>query len=101
MTAVTNIDMVPEGYQHVWDRTPHIIWASVPVDKIALGDYLMGGALCVTGIAQAEHRGKPAIRLDVENMDTGGKGRIVLSADQLVGDVKRYTEAPTDEGDRS
>lgn len=81
---------VPEGYQHAWDTTPHSIWADVPVEDIKLGDYLAGGALCVEGIASAEHRGKPAIRLDVENMATGGKGRVVLTAGQRIGDVKRY-----------
>lgn len=90
MTTVEHIATEPESYRHEWDEAPHTIWAGVLVEEIKLGDFLMGGSQCVTGVAQAEHRGKPAIRLDVENMATGGKGRIVLTTGQQIGDVKRY-----------
>lgn len=75
--------------QQSWDEYPHIVWDAVPVVDLALYDVL-AQCLQIEGIAAAEHRGKPAIRLDVNNVAAGGKGRIVLTTDQVVSDVKRY-----------
>lgn len=77
--------------QHPWDLEPHTVYDAVPVTELELWDVL-AQTLQIEGMAVAEHRGKPAIRLDVNNVAAGGKGRIVLTTDQVLSDVKRYTE---------
>lgn len=77
--------------QHLWDEFPHVVWDGVPVEDIALSD-ILGAALQVQGIAVAEHRGKAAFRFDVENVLSGGTGRLVFTKGQVLCDVKRYIE---------
>lgn len=75
--------------QQTWDDYPHTVWDAVPVTELALYDVL-AQCLQIEGIAAAEHRGKPAVRLDVNNVAAGGKGRTVLTVEQVVSCVKRY-----------
>lgn len=92
MTTATGWTPTRADDQHAWDSMPHTVWDGVPVVDIRLYDVL-AQCLQVTGVAAAEHRGKPAIRLDVDNVAAGGKGRIVLTSDQVVSDVKRYDDS--------
>lgn len=75
--------------QHVWDDFPHKVWDAVPAPSIRLHD-VIAQTLQVQGVAVAEHRGKPAYRFDVEDVVNGGKGRVVLTTNAVVSDVKRY-----------
>lgn len=79
--------------QHTWDGFDHAVWDNVPVTQIQIAD-IIASTLQVQGIAAAEHRGKPALRFDVENVAQGGKGRLVLAVDNVLCDVKRYTGNP-------
>lgn len=95
MTA-TEARKTEAPYRHDWDVSSHVIWEGVPVAEVELADVLAGGTLQVEGKARAEHRGKEALRFDLLNLDSGGIGRLVLTTDNRISDVKRY-----DDGDGS
>ena len=91
MTTTSSWTKALAADQHPWDREPHTVYDAVPVTELELWDVL-AQTLQIEGMAVAEHRGKPAIRLDVNNVAAGGKGRLVLTVDQVVSDVKRYRD---------
>ncbi len=88
--------------QHDWDPTPHEIVEGVEVQDIRLGDVIIGGAFQVEGIGKAEHRGKPAIRLDLDYLVGPAEvssARLIIPVGLELYDVKRYLSPLSQQGE--
>lgn len=86
-------ELIVSKEKHSWDPTPHDILESVAVGDIKLGDVICDGVYQVDGIANADQRGKAAIRLDLTYLPTASKepsARMVIPTDHELYGVKRY-----------
>lgn len=86
--------VVPEPHFDQWDQTPHGYFI-LGVHSVRLGDVVLATHQ-VDGIGQAEQRGTPARRFDLQYVvgaSTQATARLILPLDhQLL--VKRYLPAP-------